>query len=59
MKNTDAAKHTREELMTLQALPLDVKIRLTKNRLREWLTEHDSYVSFSGGKDSTVLLNLK
>lgn len=58
MKITEVAKHTHEELLMLQALPLDVKIRLTKNRLREWFDNHDSYVSFSGGKDSTVLLNI-
>jgi len=43
-----------------QALPLDLKIGLTKNRIRSWY-EHwhgNVYVSFSGGKDSTVLLDL-
>lgn len=58
MKNAEGAKHTREQLHYLQALPLDLKIRLTKNRLREWLDSHESYVSFSGGKDSTVLLHI-
>lgn len=51
---------TNEELKTLQSLPLEVKIERTKLRIREWY-EHwngNVYVSFSGGKDSTVLLHL-
>ena len=39
-------------------MPLSVKIGLTTNRIREWLREYDAYVSFSGGKDSTVLLHI-
>ena len=42
----------------MQALPLDLKIRLTQDRIRGWVNTYDSYVSFSGGKDSTVLLHL-
>lgn len=56
-----ANKHTREELAELQALPLSTKIALTKRRIREWIREFGEdgvYVSFSGGKDSTVLLHL-
>jgi len=43
-----------------QSLPLDVKVRITKDRISEWHRKHDGkvYVSFSGGKDSTVLLHL-
>lgn len=43
-----------------QALPLDLKIRLTQSRIREWYSrwQGDVYVSYSGGKDSTVLLDL-
>ena len=44
-----------------QALPLDLKIRLTQRRIAEWVNFHgvnNVYVSFSGGKDSTVLLHL-
>ena len=43
-----------------QALPLDCKIRLSLARIRQWYDDHDGdvFVSFSGGKDSTVLLDL-
>lgn len=54
-------ERTREELKTLQALPLDVKIAKTQQRIREWVkafTPDGCYVAFSGGKDSTVLLHL-
>jgi 3'-phosphoadenosine 5'-phosphosulfate sulfotransferase (PAPS reductase)/FAD synthetase len=42
------------------ALPFEVKIELSKTKIREWYEhwEGDVYVSFSGGKDSTVLLDL-
>ena len=48
------------ELITLQSLPLDIKIAKTKQRIREWYDYWggEVYVSFSGGKDSTVLLDL-
>ena len=42
----------------MQSMPLDIKIMMTKNRIRWWLNEYDAYVSFSGGKDSTVLLHI-
>ena len=44
----------------MQALPLDLKIKKSQNRIREWYDFFggDVYVSFSGGKDSTVLLHL-
>lgn len=52
---------TKDELAMLQAYPLDLKIAKTKQRIREWVERFGSsgvYVSFSGGKDSTVLLHL-
>lgn len=47
------------ELQQKQQLPLDLKILLTKQRITEWYDHHEGsvYVSFSGGKDSTVLLD--
>lgn len=44
----------------MQHLSLDIKISMTKSRIRQWYNEFsgDVYVSFSGGKDSTVLLHL-
>ncbi len=52
---------TKDELKILQALPLDLKIRRTQQRIREWVDHYGTngvYVSFSGGKDSTVLLHI-
>lgn len=51
---------TKEELKKLQSDPLPQKVILTKARIREWYYKHGGqvYVSFSGGKDSTVLLHL-
>lgn len=51
----------RSELQILQNYPLDLKIEKSKLRIREWVEhygEENVYVSFSGGKDSTVLLHL-
>lgn len=48
------------ELRQMQALPLIAKIRKTQLRIREWYEHFNGqvYVSFSGGKDSTVLAHL-
>jgi 3'-phosphoadenosine 5'-phosphosulfate sulfotransferase (PAPS reductase)/FAD synthetase len=52
--------HTREQLKKLQSLTLEQKIQATKVRIGEWYQHYDGkvYVSFSGGKDSTVLLHI-
>jgi 3'-phosphoadenosine 5'-phosphosulfate sulfotransferase (PAPS reductase)/FAD synthetase len=42
-------------------LPLEFKIKKSKEKIKEWIDFYGKekvYVSFSGGKDSTVLLNL-
>jgi 3'-phosphoadenosine 5'-phosphosulfate sulfotransferase (PAPS reductase)/FAD synthetase len=50
--------HDKARLRELQSLPLDRKILITQTRIIEWYSRHKGqvYVSFSGGKDSTVLL---
>ena len=54
------AKHEAYELKQMQSLPLDIKIRMTKERIEQWYEHWDGmvYVSFSGGKDSTVLKHI-
>lgn len=44
----------------MMSLPLEAKIIKSQLRIREWYEywDGDVYVSFSGGKDSTVLLHL-
>lgn len=53
-------KRTREQLKRLQSLPLEQKINLSLRRIDQFYREMGGkvYVSFSGGKDSTVLLHL-
>lgn len=48
------------DLRQRQALPLRAKVLMSQNRIREWYDHWngDVYVSFSGGKDSTVLSHL-
>lgn len=53
-------KYTTEDLKTMQAWSLERKIQVTQTRLIEWYQKFGGkvYVSFSGGKDSTVLLHI-
>lgn len=55
-----ANKHNPWDLAQMQSLPLEAKIRMTKERIRQWYDAWDGmvYVSFSGGKDSTVLKHI-
>ena len=55
------SKHTLQELHNWQSLPLNIKIRMTQQRIRDWVNYFGLdgvYISFSGGKDSTVLLHI-
>lgn len=54
-------KHNISDLYQMQSLPLSEKIQMTRRRINEWVEEYGSdgvYVSFSGGKDSTVLVDI-
>lgn len=52
--------HDRQRLKELQELPLERKIGITVARIIEWYKHYNGnvYISFSGGKDSTVLLDI-
>ena len=54
------AVHDAQRLKELQALPLERKIQITQTRIIEWYQHYKGQVcvSFSGGKDSTVLLHI-
>jgi len=54
------AERTTKDLQRLQALPLEQKVNLSLRRIRDFINKcgGDTYISFSGGKDSTVLLDL-
>ena len=54
------ALHSKEQLEEMQRLPLSRKIQITTARIIEWYQHYDGqvYVAFSGGKDSTVLLDI-
>lgn len=50
---------TREELAYMQSLPFSLKLKIGRDRVREFMNavNGDAYVAFSGGIDSTVLLD--
>ena len=54
------SKHTKVELKMLRALPLEDKLEIAEIRMLDFFHQMEGkiYVSFSGGKDSTVLLHL-
>ena len=57
----DENYRTLDGLKQMQTAPLSVKIRMTVNRINDWVYEFGEdgcYVSFSGGKDSEVLLHI-
>lgn len=53
-------KYTKEDLKRLQSLSLEEKVDITLGRIMQWYNywKGNVYVSYSGGKDSTVLLHL-
>lgn len=54
-------KHTSGDLKQMQALPLSAKLRMTERRIIDWIDtygEDGVFISFSGGKDSTVLMDI-
>lgn len=52
--------HSIQRLKTLQSMPLDFKVSFTIQRLNEFICKNEKqvYLSFSGGKDSTVLKHI-
>ncbi len=57
---TPVKNRTVADLQRLQELPLEQKVNLTLRRIKDFITMQKGkvYISFSGGKDSTVLLDL-
>lgn len=53
-------RHSSYDLEQMQSLPLSAKIRMTQQRIKIWYEHFNGqvYVSFSGGKDSTVLKHI-
>jgi 3''-phosphoadenosine 5''-phosphosulfate sulfotransferase (PAPS reductase)/FAD synthetase and related enzymes len=52
---------TLEDLKVMQAYPFELKIQKSLTKIMEWVNYfgvNGVYISFSGGKDSTVLLDL-
>ncbi len=61
METKKPMRHELWQLKQFQAYPLELKIAKSKQRIREWIDYFGVdgvYISFSGGKDSTVLLHL-
>ena len=60
MNEISENKYTAEDLKIMQSWSLERKIQVTQTRIMEWYIRNNGkvYVSFSGGKDSTVLLDL-
>ena len=60
MNEISENKYTAGDLKIMQSWSLERKIQVTQTRIMEWYIRNNGnvYVSFSGGKDSTVLLDL-
>ncbi len=58
--SSDGKVRDKQRLKELQALPIWRKIQITQTRIIEWYNYFNGqvYISFSGGKDSTVLLHI-
>ncbi len=60
-ENGKEVNHSLYKLKMRQAMPVNAKEVFSMQRIRQWFNKvgvERSYVSFSGGKDSTVLLDL-
>ena len=55
-----AHKYSSDFLKARQGMPLELKIKLSQSRIKQFYDNFlgNVYISFSGGKDSTVLLDL-
>lgn len=53
-------RHSYGDLMQMQSLPLKIKITMTERRIYDWYNywRGDVCLSYSGGKDSTVLKHI-
>lgn len=60
IKKSSSDKRTHADLKRLQQLPLEQKINLSLRRIEQFYKRFNGqvYISFSGGKDSTVLADL-